>query len=498
MTRYARSKGSKSSNERLPNEPTPWYVMKQQLESIAEKEEVPQQKTKSAKQLLEGKEDIYSPKYLANIKTNWAQFENSPSQKNTSKGSKIEKRLQIQNKKIQTLTKSRTEKTIVNDVKNQDKKSLEYSENKSTRLKKLKRKNDNSNYNASVEKEPKNVLETTMNEEIDVKLKKRQKTKNESADSESNEYINKNDDTKVQNSSKYKLEMAKNWRLLELAKNFTNESKEYIQSNAETIFDDNDNNNKDENNRNNARNSNKNRKFNNKFDNIPKKFQKKTDRIKDDKHFRRKSDYGSMKITINGMDVEIVKYDGFPIIKQDAKRLIELRKTMILKGIPKLEIDAAMKLERRKCEKALTRIKKQVCFHCRKAGHNLSDCPELEKEEIITGICFKCGSTEHTHFECKVNKSNEYKYAKCFICREQGHIAKQCPDNPKGLYPDGGSCKICGDVTHLRKDCSELIKQKEDTAITLDTINDKNLELLDNEINKVDLKVKPSKKIVKF
>lgn len=35
----------------------------------------------------------------------------------------------------------------------------------------------------------------------------------------------------------------------------------------------------------------------------------------------------------------------------------------------------------------------------------------------------------------------------------QGHIARQCPDNPKGLYPNGGCCKLCGDVTHLRKDC---------------------------------------------
>jgi hypothetical protein len=35
----------------------------------------------------------------------------------------------------------------------------------------------------------------------------------------------------------------------------------------------------------------------------------------------------------------------------------------------------------------------------------------------------------------------------------QGHIARQCPDNPKGLYPNGGNCKLCGDVTHLRKDC---------------------------------------------
>lgn len=156
-----------------------------------------------------------------------------------------------------------------------------------------------------------------------------------------------------------------------------------------------------------------------------------------------------------------------------------------------------MKLERRKCEKALARIRKQVCFHCRKAGHNLSDCPELGKEEAGTGICFKCGSTEHTHFECKVNKSDDYRYAKCFICREQGHIAKQCPDNPKGLYPDGGSCKICGDVTHLKKDCPDVGREKEEATITLDTIKETNLEALGNESTVAKSKVS-SKKIVKF
>lgn len=137
-----------------------------------------------------------------------------------------------------------------------------------------------------------------------------------------------------------------------------------------------------------------------------------------------------------------------------------------------------MKLERRKAEKALARLKKCVCFHCRKSGHNLSDCPELGREQHATGICYKCGSTEHAHFECKVNKSTEFRFATCFICREQGHISKQCPDNPRGVYPDGGCCKICGDVTHLKKDCPDLIKAKEESTLTVDTIDDSKLECL--------------------
>ena len=159
-----------------------------------------------------------------------------------------------------------------------------------------------------------------------------------------------------------------------------------------------------------------------------------------------------------------------------------------------------MKLERRKAEKALARVKKQVCFHCRKAGHNLSDCPELGQEEALIGICFKCGSTEHTHFQCKVTKKEEFRFASCFICREQGHIAKQCPDNPRGLYPDGGSCKICGDVTHLRKDCPDVAREKEENALTLDTISGNALECHAEEITRTvnDDSKKSEAKVVRF
>jgi len=47
---------------------------------------------------------------------------------------------------------------------------------------------------------------------------------------------------------------------------------------------------------------------------------------------RRKPDAGVTKIIINGVETEIVMYDRFPIKKEDAERLAELKQKMIMKG----------------------------------------------------------------------------------------------------------------------------------------------------------------------
>lgn len=41
------------------------------------------------------------------------------------------------------------------------------------------------------------------------------------------------------------------------------------------------------------------------------------------------------------------------------------------------------------------------------------------------------------------------------MCGASGHLSNTCPDNPRRLYADGGSCKLCGSVEHYKKDCPE-------------------------------------------
>ncbi|XP_071557246.1 uncharacterized protein [Temnothorax nylanderi] len=421
MTRFARAKGSKASNERLPNEATPWHVMKQQLEES--KSKVPSEKKKSAKELLKDQEGTFNSSTNENTQE-WAEFEDNRSKTNAKKYKNLKSNRDLaknsENKAASEGSNNVEKSQATGDVKTTDKKRTKFSNKEKQAV-----NNPNS---ISSEKESNTPQDVHSSHGV---LSKRQKR-----------------------NQKRKLEMS-------------NDGSKRFKKDASG-------------------------KSNNKLTR-EEKMKKKGE------YKRRKPDAGVTKVIINGVEIEIAMYDGFPVKKEDAERLAELKQKMTMKGIPKSEVDMAMKLERRRAEKALARVRKLVCFNCRKSGHNLSDCPELDRNEACTGICFKCGSTEHTHFECKVNKDSTYRYAKCFICREQGHIAMQCPDNPKGVYPHGGCCKICGAVTHLKKDCPDLVNAKEDSAVTVKKMDDSAVESLQEDTKEKCESNKPCKnKIIKF
>jgi len=118
-------------------------------------------------------------------------------------------------------------------------------------------------------------------------------------------------------------------------------------------------------------------------------------------------------------------------------------------------------LAKRHEARRLRRLKSKPCFHCRKPGHLSSSCP-LKEEGEADNLCFKCGSDQHTVHECTVTTQDgaQHPFAKCFICKQTGHLSGACPDNPRGLYPDGGGCKFCGSVEHYRRDCPERSKEE--------------------------------------
>lgn len=143
-------------------------------------------------------------------------------------------------------------------------------------------------------------------------------------------------------------------------------------------------------------------------------------------------------------------------------------------------IDKAIHNDYRRENRRVKRIEKKelgkACFNCRKPGHSAEHCPEA-KDKIGYGICFKCGSTEHSMHGCRVKvPDGQLPYATCFICKETGHLSNQCPDNPRGLYPNGGCCRSCGSVEHFKKDCPEFMKKSGIANRTLETLAESNVD----------------------
>ncbi|CAH0400983.1 unnamed protein product [Chilo suppressalis] len=403
MTRFARAKGSKASNEKAPEDGTPWEVMKEQLLQSKKENDESKKREEAEKQRLENYQTFLKEQKTQKRKATWCEFPETEKAKVAKLPSKKKKSKEDISKSEATENKNSNETS--NNITDMNKKQ------------KKKKKKMNKNENNSI----------TLEVNVESSSKKNKKSK-----------ATVQGETEDNNSNKVNIN--------EASTNATEKSNQTNQHNKSI------------------------------------KNQKKKKKLLNGQPVRRKEiNDNSFELIINGKQVELIRFDGFPIMKKDAERLQELKNNMIKKGIPKSEVQRTMKLERRRAEKALSRLKRDVCYNCRKGGHNLSDCPDLKSKipgvDAADGVCFKCGSTEHKQFECKVQKDMEFKFATCFICRQPGHIARQCPDNPKGLYPNGGGCKLCGDVTHLRKDCPTANTTKAETSIKLQTLDsDNNIE----------------------
>lgn len=488
MTRFARAQGSKSSNKREPEEATSWHEMKQQL---LEKQQTADNEKKRATM-----DEVRAQNYKAFLKENedndrkteWADFPGVT--KKASKKVRKEQKLKkiIKNNSCVTdddtvskqfsLLKDKIEMVLSEEP--EDKPTAKKMKSKKQELPKCASHKSEDDEGIESDDAPEEISAKVKPQEIVVK-KKKPKQKKVHIPPEESQTAKNNTDKKVKKAKNKKKKQKKPEDMTEeeLAKVEKKKLKKVSQIEKKKHFKAIE------------------------AEREKNKYSKplKPPKPRDDKEHPRRKPQRVTTMTINGKEVDIGYFDGFPVKKEDYDRLLKLHKDMRNKGIPQSEIKTTLKLERRKAEKALAREKKKRCFKCRESGHNLSECPALndgEMETSGTGICFKCGSTEHTHFECKVVHKDQFKFAQCFICKEQGHIARQCPDNNRGMYPKGGACKVCGDVTHLKKDCPKFQMQQQQSTIVGQTIDGDSIETLDDDKRKQGIVKERKNKIIKF
>ena len=155
--------------------------------------------------------------------------------------------------------------------------------------------------------------------------------------------------------------------------------------------------------------------------------------------------------------------------------------------------------EARRLKRKAIRESDKECFFCRETGHLSQDCPqntESAESPNTPKICYRCGRVGHSLKDCKkapqkpqnrkrkrtndessddseidIPEQEVLPYAKCYVCQQNGHLAGFCPQNERGIYPNGGACKLCGmppqpkltyDITkltgatdHLRRKCPQ-------------------------------------------
>jgi len=359
MTRFARATGSKGSNDKQPEDATPWNELKKDtsIEPI-----------KSAKLVIEPVEQNEIPS-AEEIKSVWADLVAETSGKHSKKKSAATNSLGKRKKPDKKFSKAKD----VEDL------NLSIENSATVPLKKLKRKLKLKNQQEESSDDPPSNIEETVKASKYIKKSKNKMTKIEALES-SNLNLHKDDKTNISKIVKKKIKLEKQ-DTLERQDDVSQEKKK------------------------------KKKKDKKRPDEVDDAgcAKKNTDTpisknsVKKEKK-RRKEELKETEVFINGRPVLIAPFDGFYVQADDAKRLEELRKNMTSRGIDKEQREKAIKLERRRAEKALARLRKKVCFHCRGTGHNLSECPKATEDQKATGICYKCGSTEHTHFQCKVSE----------------------------------------------------------------------------------------------
>ena len=114
----------------------------------------------------------------------------------------------------------------------------------------------------------------------------------------------------------------------------------------------------------------------------------------------------------------------------------------------KIETSKNPRSEARRLKRKSLRERDKQCFVCREKGHLSQDCPSKE-DPRTSKTCYRCGGTDHSLKDCKKRLVKDHSeellpFAKCYVCDQSGHLAGSCPLNEKGLYPDGGGCKLCG------------------------------------------------------
>ncbi|CAH1406325.1 unnamed protein product [Nezara viridula] len=478
MTRFARAAGSKASNQRIPEDSTPWFVLKQQVADSKQRTEETQENETDWKNVIDSEKKIEENKNSV-----WCEFEEENSKAKVSKN--VNKSQTIDSKKLGKKKSAENELIASSlNIKKKRKSKLSHenldsaNDNLKSDLKNIKTKLKLKNNKSTFEVEE---LPQAKTEELPVLSESNTSFEIEKIDNPSND-----DNISIK---KKKRKRSKNMDNLEYSENQSPDRNEIEEGNQVTVTNEKEDlsggyeNNKKSLIKNNT---------------ITRKKKKNKEEMP---YKRRKLDEGDVKLDINGQEIWVTRLDGFYIKKEDAERIRQLEKDLLKRGVSKQEVRAVIKKERRNAEKSLARLKKKVCYHCRKGGHTLSSCPMLADNGVYTvgsGICYKCGSTEHTHYQCKVNTGDSYKFATCFVCKQEGHISKQCPDNPRGVYPSGGGCRLCGDVTHFRRECPTL--QEKSNKVTVGLI-DQDIETLDGQSNEPTSKKSATKrknKIVKF